>query len=39
MAMLERGVTAMLDLGPGQDQSRLVQALSSDIHILDVPNI
>jgi [acyl-carrier-protein] S-malonyltransferase len=39
MAMLERGVTDMLDLGPGQDQSRLVQALSSDIHILDVPNI
>jgi [acyl-carrier-protein] S-malonyltransferase len=37
-AMQERGVTEVWDIGPGQDQTRLVQELKAEIHILDQPN-
>ena len=37
-AMQERGVTEVWDIGPGQDQTRLVQELKSEINILDQPH-
>lgn len=39
LAIRERGITQVWDIGPGEDQSRLIQELNSSIRIFDQPGL